>query len=105
MGMYDESWCSSCGTSLPYSEEDVECGQCASEQANIQSNKLIEYMNIHLISLNQDLEKYELQFKDDIAMNSAECLYSINYMNGQIESTRHLLSVAHDILSISNERI
>ena len=31
MGMHDESWCSSCGTSLPYSEEDVECGECVTE--------------------------------------------------------------------------
>jgi hypothetical protein len=31
MGMYDESWCSSCGTSLPYSEDDVECGECVTE--------------------------------------------------------------------------
>jgi hypothetical protein len=31
MGMRDESWCSSCGTSLPYSEDDVECGECVTE--------------------------------------------------------------------------
>jgi len=33
MGMYDESWCNSCGTSIPYTEkEDYEayCGECAS---------------------------------------------------------------------------
>lgn len=29
--MRDESWCSSCGTSLPYSEDDVECGECVTE--------------------------------------------------------------------------
>ena len=26
MGMNDESWCDSCGTSQPYSENDVTCG-------------------------------------------------------------------------------
>jgi hypothetical protein len=31
MGMRDESWCSSCGTSLPYFEDDVECGECVTE--------------------------------------------------------------------------
>ena len=31
MGMRDESWCSSCGTSLSYSEHDVECGDCVTE--------------------------------------------------------------------------
>jgi hypothetical protein len=33
MGMYDESWCNSCGTSIPYTDkEDYEayCGECAS---------------------------------------------------------------------------
>ena len=28
MGMYDESWCDSCGTSQPYSDTDVTCGSC-----------------------------------------------------------------------------
>jgi hypothetical protein len=64
----------------------------------------MEYMKIHLISLNQDLEQYETKWKDDIAMNVDECLYSINYMNGQIEATRHLLSVATDIMNSTNER-
>ena len=31
MGMYDESWCDSCGTSLPYSENDVTCGSCVAD--------------------------------------------------------------------------
>jgi hypothetical protein len=49
-------------------------------------NQFIEYMKIHLISLNQDLE-----------MNPE----SINVIDipGQIEATRHLLSVATDILN------
>ncbi len=31
MGMTDESWCDSCGTSLPYSENDVTCGSCVGD--------------------------------------------------------------------------
>jgi hypothetical protein len=31
MGMTDESWCDSCGTSLPYSENDVTCGSCVAD--------------------------------------------------------------------------
>jgi hypothetical protein len=32
MGMYDESWCNGCGTSVPYSdEEQTFCGECAEE--------------------------------------------------------------------------
>ena len=49
-------------------------------------NQFIEYMKIHLISLNQDLE-----------MNPE----SINVIDipGQIYATEHLLSVATDILN------
>ena len=55
------------------------------------SSKFLEYMKIHLISLEQDLE-----------MNPE----SINVIDipGQIEATRHLLSVATDIMN-ENERI
>jgi hypothetical protein len=48
-------------------------------------DKLIEYMNIHLISLNQDMEK-------DLNIES-----KIN-IQGQIMAIEHLLSVAEDIL-------
>ncbi len=50
------------------------------------SSKFIEYMKLHLISLEQDLE-----------MNPE----SINVIDipGQIEATRHLLSVATDIMN------
>ena len=49
-------------------------------------SQLIEYMNIHLISLNQDLEgDYNVESKINI--------------QGQIMATEHLMSVANDILS------
>ena len=52
-------------------------------------NQLLVYMKIHLISLEQDLE-----------MNPE----SINVVDieGQIYATKHLLSVADDILMSSN---
>ena len=55
------------------------------------TSKFLEYMKLHLISLEQDLE-----------MNPE----SINVIDipGQIEATRHLLSVATDIMNSSNER-
>lgn len=32
MGMYDESWCNGCGTSVAYSDaEETYCGDCAEE--------------------------------------------------------------------------
>ena len=50
------------------------------------SSKFIEYMKIHLISLNQDFEdKYNVQSKINI--------------QGQIIATDHLLSVATDIMN------
>ena len=55
------------------------------------SSKFLEYMKIYLISLNQDLEdNYNVQSKINI--------------QGQIMATRHLLSVATDIMNNSNER-
>ncbi len=55
------------------------------------SSRFLEYMKLHLISLEQDLEKNP---------------ESINVIDipGQIEATRHLLSVATDIMNSSNER-
>jgi hypothetical protein len=56
------------------------------------SSKFIEYMKIHLISLNQDLEAdYNVQSKINI--------------QGQIMATEHLLSVATDIMNETNERV
>ena len=55
------------------------------------SSKFLEYMKLHLISLNQDMDK-------DLNVES-----KIN-IQGQIMATEHLLSVATDIMNDSNER-
>jgi hypothetical protein len=58
----------------------------------------MEYMNIHLISLEQDKELIEkTSLKDDSI--------DWHFIQGQIEATRHLLSVATDIMNNSNERV
>lgn len=57
------------------------------------TNNLIEYMKIHLISLVQDLDK----------LHSTE--ESFKFVEGQIEATRHLMSVANDIMNEPNERV
>jgi hypothetical protein len=57
------------------------------------SSKFIEYMKIHLISLNQDLDKHR-----------PEDTLLVEYIEGQIVATEHLLSVATDIMNNSNER-
>lgn len=51
------------------------------------SNSFVEYMKMHLISLTQDLDK----------LHSTED--SFKFVEGQIEATRHLLSVANDMIS------
>jgi hypothetical protein len=63
------------------------------EQRNFmsKSSSFIEYMKLHLISLNQD-------FEDDYNVQS-----KIN-IQGQIMATEHLLSVATDIMN-ENERV
>ena len=105
MGMYDESWCSSCGCSQPYSADEVVCGNCTSEAYEIRSNKLIEYMKIHQISLQQDLEKLSEQM-DALDPNCKDFAYldiEYNFTSGQLSATTHLLSVAADIMGIQLE--
>jgi len=61
------------------------------------SSKFIEYMKLHLISLEQDKELIEkTSLKDDSI--------DWHFINGQIEATRHILSVATDIMNSTNER-
>ncbi len=54
------------------------------------SSKFIEYMKIHLISLQQDWE-------------TSDTMVEIDYIEGQIEATRHLMSVALDIMAQSEK--
>jgi hypothetical protein len=57
------------------------------------SSAFLEYMKIHLISLEQD--------KEMISINDE---HSRCVVAGQIQATRHLLSVATDIMNSTNER-
>lgn len=64
-------------------------------------NQLIEYMKIHLISLEQDLSKLSDEM-EQLDMNSKDFIeldFEYNIKSGEINSTRHLLSVADDIVS------
>ena len=53
------------------------------------TDNLIEYMKIHLISLNQDLETIE---KESLLDDSVDW----HFANGQIKATEHLLEVANE---------
>ena len=115
MGMYDQSWCAHCGTGMTYTEdEDALCGPCAvidtREETIILEQKiksLIEYMKIHLISLEQDADQLDKDMSDIDDLDSDE--YKDLEMedvhnNGKISAVSYLLSVANDILSTNNER-
>ena len=66
-------------------------------------NQLIEYMKLHLISLEQDsegLEEQMSQFEYNMDSDEYETLEIEDIsLNGQIIATRHLLSVAEDIMA------
>jgi hypothetical protein len=111
MGMRDQSWCSSCGAGMLYTEdESVTCYRCDQEEYNkieTRSSKFMEYMKIHLISLEQDLSNLSDEM-EKLDMNSkafAELDFDYNIKSGEITATRHLLSVATDIMNSTNERV
>jgi hypothetical protein len=61
------------------------------------TSTFLEYIKLHLISLEQDKELIEqTSLKDDSI--------DWHFINGQIYATEHLLSVATDIMNSSNER-
>lgn len=57
------------------------------------SSKFIEYMKLHLISLQQD--------KEDIVSTVGDESVDWHFIEGQIEATNHLLSVALGIMEES----
>jgi len=69
------------------------------------SSHFLEYMKLHLISLEQDLEKLSTQMEsmDPASKDFNELDFEFNNISGQTIATRHLLSVASDILGIETE--
>jgi len=70
------------------------------------SSRFLEYMKIHLISLMQDLEALEdkMEKLDTNSKAYTELDFEYNIKSGEITATRHLMSVATDIMNES-ERI
>ena len=71
------------------------------------SSAFLEYMKLHKISLEQDKFKVfdqMLECEDEDLNKFRDLDYEYNNLVGQIEATRHLLSVATDIMNSSNER-
>lgn len=65
--------------------------------------KLIEYMKLHQLSLQQDYQKIESQMYNQ-SNELAVSIQELNLLQAQIKLTKHYLSVADDILQSSNER-
>jgi PHP family Zn ribbon phosphoesterase len=66
MGMYDESWCNSCGTSIPYTEkEDYEayCGECASIDT---MDTLRYFVEERIKDLTEKREQYQLEGDNEL---------------------------------------
>lgn len=71
------------------------------------SSHFLEYMKIHLISLQQDADKIqaEMDTYEEMESNEYQALEIEHIsLNGQYIATAHLLSVATDIMNASNER-
>ncbi len=72
------------------------------------SSAFLEYMKLHLISLEQDAEKLQDAFNSfdgDLNTDEYRELEIEDIINlGELKATKHLLSVATDIMNSSNER-
>lgn len=72
------------------------------------SSHFLEYMKLHLISLEQDAEMLQDKmdsFKGDLDSDEYRELEMADIINtGEMTATNHLLSVATDIMNSSNER-
>jgi hypothetical protein len=66
------------------------------------TGQLIEYIKLHIMSLNQDLEQLSNQMEalDPASKDFAELDIEYNWTSGQVSAADHLLSVAADILGV-----
>ena len=64
------------------------------------TNQLIEYIKLHVISLEQDIENIseEMEALDPASKDYNELDFEYNHCSGQLLATRHILSVVEDIL-------
>ena len=72
------------------------------------SSHFLEYMKLHLISLEQDAEMLQDKmdsFKGDLDSDEYRELEMADIINtGEMTATNHLLSVATDIMNSTSER-
>ena len=64
---------------------------------NMNLNALKEYIRLHLISLEQDMVTIKKQFQESDEDYEDTILEDVLILDGQIQATSHLLSVANDM--------
>ena len=60
-------------------------------------NALKEYIRLHLISLEQDMVTIKKQFQESDEDYEDTILEDVLILDGQLQATSHLLSVANDM--------
>jgi hypothetical protein len=67
------------------------------------SNYLLEYMKIHLVSIEQDQEGVasEMELLDENSKDYKDLEFEYNWLAGQIIATRHFIKIGEDHAAIS----
>jgi hypothetical protein len=62
------------------------------------SSYLLEYMKLHLVSIEQDQEyvKEQMEELDENSKDYAELDFEFNWLGGQIIATRHFIQVGEE---------
>lgn len=97
MGMYDESWCASCGKGMHYTnDEDAMCGDCASEFANAKMEKLLEF-----IQMKHDEHESELSriWNSDVDMFNNDQSSMMDYHEGAVEALGIVLAKGKELFN------
>jgi len=87
MGLYDEdTWCQACGKGLPYSENDVTCGECENQYS-------IDFIESFL----RYLANRKNEFEEELSANSP--LFdapTYHYLEGKVETISEILLELED---------
>ena len=64
------------------------------------SSKLVEYLQLHIMSLNQDLEELSKRMDslDPASKDFAELDIEYNFTSGQVSATMHILESLEELL-------
>jgi hypothetical protein len=62
--------------------------------------QLVEYLNLHVMSLNQDLEELSKRMDslDPASKDFAELDIEYNFTSGQVSATMHILEYVEEII-------